>query len=386
MKKKVLFVASLYRHLTSFHIPYIHYFQSIGYEVYAGAGEDVKVREELEMIGVQCIDISFNRNPFSKGNITAYQQLKKLFSEMNFELVHVHTPVAALITRKAFKLMSNHGKIVYTAHGFHFFEGAPKKNWFFYYTAEKIAAKWTDHLITINKEDYYNAQKFLPNNQVSYIHGVGVESNSIRLSEEEKANLKKEIGLSADQLMISYVAELNKNKNHQFLLRIWLQLKERCPQAVLCLIGTGELEQELKELITAKNLEDIYFLGYRRDVPSILQISDIVTLLSYREGLPKSIMEAMVEGLPCIVTNTRGLRDLVFNEENGYVVKHDDEEALVNAFEQLLKSKELREIMGNKGKVLVQPYLLENVLLEYVAVYEKILGDVNGSEVGTNSI
>lgn len=380
MKKKVLFVASVYRHLTAFHIPYIHYFQRNGYEVYVGAGVDGEGREELELLGVHCIDIAFSRSPLSKDNIRAYQQLKKLFNEMTFELVHVHTPVAALLTRKAFQI-AKQGKIVYTAHGFHFFNGAPKKNWLIYYTAEKIAAKWTDHIITINKEDYLNAQKLLPNNQLSYVHGVGVEFDFVRLSKKERANLRQEIGLSEDQVMISFVAELNTNKNHQLLLRNWLRLKERCPKAVLCIIGTGELDQQLKELVSTKNLQDIHFLGYRRDVPSLLQVSDIVTLLSYREGLPKSIMEAMVEGLPCVVTNTRGLRDLITNGENGYVVNHGDEKALVKAFVQLIESKEIREMMGAKAKELVQPYLLENVLSEYAEVYEKLLGDINDFKV-----
>lgn len=372
MKKKVLFVASVYRHLTAFHLPYIKYFQRNGYVVYAAAGEDMKVREELEALNVHCIDIAFSRSPVSKDNIAAYKQLKKLFSEMTFELVHVHTPVAALLTRRAFQV-AKHGKIVYTAHGFHFFDGSPKQNWLIYYTAEKIAAKWTDHLITINKEDYISAQKLLPNDQISNVHGVGVEFDTVRLSEEEKAKLRQEIGLIEDHVMIAFVAELNANKNHQFLLRNWSKLKDNIPQAALCIIGTGELEQQLKKFVKTENLQDVHFLGYRNDVPSLLQISDIVTLLSYREGLPKSIMEAMVEGLPCVVTNTRGLRDLISDEKNGYVVNHGDEDALVNAFGRLVESKQLRETMGGEAKELVKPYLLENVLMEYVEIYEKLL-------------
>lgn len=173
--------------------------------------------------------------------------------------------------------------------------------------------------------------------------------------------------------MISFVAELNLNKNHQFLLRNWNRLKKRCPQIALCIIGTGELAKQLERFVEAENLDDVYFLGYRRDVASLLQISDMVTLLSHREGLPKSIMEAMVEGLPCVVTNTRGLRDLISDGKNGYVVNHGDEEALVTAFEQLIESKELRRELGGQAKELVKPYLLENVLMEYIEIYEKLL-------------
>lgn len=350
----------------------MRYFQQQGYEVYAAASEDMAVKEQLRGMGFTCIDIPFSRSPFAKDNVLAYQKLKVFFQQERFDLVHVHTPVAALLARKAFQ-KAGHGKIIYTAHGFHFYKGAPKQNWLIYYTAEKMAAKWTDHLITINKEDYVNAQKFMPNDCVSYVHGVGVEFDAKRLLEEERVALRDQLGLSSDAVVISFVAELNVNKNHQFLLRNWQGLRELCPQLELLVIGTGELEQHLKEYVEAEGLQGIHFLGYRRDVPALLQISNVVTLISHREGLPKSIMEAMVEGLPCVVTNTRGLRDLVLHGENGFVVNHGDDTGIVEAFAKLAHSAELRAVMGEKAKELVQPYLLENVLQEYIEVYDRVL-------------
>lgn len=371
---KILFVAKVYNHLTAFHLPYIQYFQSKGYEVWAaGTGDEDKAI--LQKLNVHCIDIPFSRSPLSSENLSSYKQLKELFKTQTFELVHVHTPVAALLTRGAFR-GSKHGKMVYTAHGFHFFSGAPKQNWLIYYPAEKLAAKWTDHLITINEEDYQNAKKLLPANKVSYVHGVGVEFASKQLQNDEKQNLKKQLGLSPEAVVISFVAELTSNKNHQFLLNNWQKLKQSCPQLELLVIGTGDNEQQLKGIVSSENLEGIHFLGYRRDVPSLLQISDIVTLLSHREGLPKSIMEAMAEGLPCIVTNTRGLRDLVMTNENGYVVNHGDDLALVDAFSRLANSQEIREQMGYNAKIMVKPYLLENVLDEHIKIYENLLKQV----------
>lgn len=372
MKKvKVLFVASIFRHFTSFHIPYMKYFQSQGYEVWA-AGTGVENREILEALQVKCVDISFSRNPLSMQNINAFKTLKKLFKTEKFELVHVHTPVASLLTRRAFK-SSRHGKIIYTAHGFHFFEGAPKQNWLIYYTAEKLAAKWTDHLITINEEDYKNANKLLPAEKVSYVHGVGVEITSKILSEDEKENLKKQLGLSNESVVISCIAELNANKNHQFILRNWQLLKRDCPQLELLIIGIGESENELKDYVSKEKLSGIHFLGFRRDVPNLLQISNIVTLLSHREGLPKSIMEAMVASVPCVVTNTRGLRDLIKNNRNGFVVNHEDDNALIAAFTKLGQSEALRDEMGKCAKQLVEPFLLDKVLQEYISIYKKML-------------
>ncbi|MER2190027.1 MAG: glycosyltransferase family 4 protein [Solibacillus sp.] len=369
-KMKVLFVASVYRHLTTFHIPYMKYFQSNGYDVWAASigDEDKKI---LTDIGVNCLDIPFSRNPVDSKNIESFKLLKMLFKKDQFELVHVHTPVAALVTRAAFK-GSNYGKIIYTAHGFHFFKGASKKNWLLYYPLEKIAARWTDHLITINEEDYVNAQKFLPKDKVSFVHGVGVEPFAETLNAEQKLQLKKELNLPLDSIVIAYVAELNTNKNHQFILRNWEKIKEINFKYELLIIGTGEVELELQEYVRTNHLQGIHFLGFRRDVPRLLQISDVVTLLSLREGLPKSIMEAMAVGLPCVVTNTRGLRDLIQNNETGYIIEPDDDGKLLDAFNNLTEVQ-LRVALGGKGRLLAEQFFLENVLKEYITIYNNVL-------------
>lgn len=335
----------------------------------AGAGEEDK--KNLEKINVTCIDIPFSRNPLNSRNILAYQKLQRLFLKEKFDLVHVHTPVAALITRAAFR-KSKHGKIVYTAHGFHFFSGAPKLNWLVYYSAEKIAARWTDYLITINDEDYRNAQKLLPKEKISLIHGVGVECAEYSVTDEEKKKLRENLGLTNNAVITSYIAELNDNKNHQFLLRNWQKIKDDNPLFELLIIGTGDKEQQLKDYVKNKELEGIHFLGYRRDVPTLLQISDIVALLSHREGLPKSIMEAMAASVPCIVTNTRGLRDLVTSNSNGFVVNDNADRELIEAF-NALSVKDLRDDMGLRGKQLVEPFLLNSVIKEYVSVYTQLL-------------
>ena len=370
---KILFVASVYRHLTAFHIPYIQYFQKQGYAVYAaGTGDEDK--KNLQKINVTCIDIPFSRSPLNSRNFAAYKQLKQLLIKEKFDLVHVHTPVAALLTRAAFRKIK-HGKIVYTAHGFHFFAGAPKLNWLIYYPAEKLAAKWTDHLITINEEDFKNAKKLLPKEKISLVHGVGVEIMQSCLTDEEKKKLRAALGLTDDAITIAYIAELNDNKNHLFLLRNWKKIKANTPQFELLIIGTGDKEQQLKDFVSNEQLEGIHFLGYRRDVPTLLQISDVVTLLSYREGLPKSIMEAMVGSIPCVVTNTRGLRDLVKSNDNGFVVNYDADIDLVTAF-NTLSVKTLREKMGLRSRQLVETFLLDNVIEEYAKIYTQLIKKV----------
>ncbi|MFB5086097.1 glycosyltransferase family 4 protein [Psychrobacillus sp. PGGUH221] len=371
---KILFVASVYRHFTAFHIPYMKFLQSKGYEVFAVAAEDGRIKKELSQMGFSCIDIPFSRSPLSKSNIEAYKKLKKLFINEEFKLVHVHTPVASLLTRMAFR-HSKLGSVIYTAHGFHFYKRAPLLNWLIYYTIERLAARWTDGLITMNEEDYKRALTMgFEKDAVHYVHGVGVKPLESIISAEEKKELRQLLDLSEDAVVISYVAEINKNKNHMFLLRNWRQIKETAPQAALLLIGDGELKEEIEHFIDANQLLDVRILGYRTDVNDLLGISDIVSLLSHREGLPKSIMEAMSVSIPCVVSDTRGLRDLITHGENGYVIPHGNDHVLVETFISLLNDEEKRSKMGAAGYQNVEPYRLENVLKEYIEIYEDVLG------------
>lgn len=370
---KVLFVASVYRHFKSFHVPFMKHLQREGYEVWAASAKDDQTKKELTELGFRCIDIPFSRSPIRKGNIEAYHQLKKLFSTESFEMIHAHTPVASLLSRFAFR-HSTGGQMLYTAHGFHFFKGAPLLNWLVYYQLERIAASWTDRLITINREDYERALKMsYRKGVVRYVHGVGVEPQGTQLSNNEKNEFKKGLGLTEDSIIISYIAEINKNKNHQFLLRNWKKIKMESPKATLLIIGDGSMLADIERLIVAEQLQDILLLGYRNDVEKLLGITDIVSLLSYREGLPKCIMEAMAACVPCIVSDTRGLRDLITNGEDGYVISQGNDDQLVESFVTLLHDRVLRVKMGSVALRNIEPFLLENVLQDYISIYDEVL-------------
>lgn len=375
---KVLFTASVYRHFTTFHIPYMKMFQSKGFEVYAAANSEDQIEKvELESLGIKCIDIPFSRNPLSLKNIIAYYKLKKLSKKFKFTLVHTHTPVASVLTRRVFKKIGG-VKTIYTAHGFHFYKGASKINWLIYFNIEKIAAKWTDHLITINQEDFQNAKLLgYSENQVSYVHGVGIEPQVPKNDFNKEIALKKEFNIKDNDVIVSCVAELNFNKNQMFLLENWNEIKEKCPNAKLLLIGKGDQSDYYLNYTNTNHLEGVVFTGYRRDVLDILQISDIITLVSKREGLGKCLLEGMICKLPCIVTNTRGPRDLVTENVNGYLIELDDDKGLISKFVKLLNDKQLREDMGKESLKIVEYYHLEKVLIEYDEIYNKyIKGDL----------
>ncbi len=373
--RKVLFIASVYTHLAAFHIPFMRLLQERGYEVHAAASSADGRKEEVEAAGVTCWEIPFARSPYSPANLQAFRWLRALLKGHHFELIHVHTPVAAFLGRYLAKA-TGQGPVLYTAHGFHFYRGAPLKNWLIYFTAERIAARWTDGLIVMNDEDFESARRlgFQPEKNLFYVHGVGVELS--RYSPSTSANsIRAELGLGRDDVMVTCVAELNPNKNHAFLLDAWQRLSPRCGNAHLLLVGTGEKAAELRWKVEQEQIPRVHFLGHRKDVPQILQETDIVTLVSKREGLPKCIMEAMATGKPVVATNVRGSRDLVEHGKTGLLVDLGDVKGLATALENLITSPDLRADMGRAGLgwKKIKNYALERVLEEMSAIYMHFL-------------
>ncbi|WP_088007045.1 glycosyltransferase family 4 protein [Indiicoccus explosivorum] len=374
--KRIIFVATVYQHLLNFHLPYMKRLKDNGYEVWAAGAKENKASSKLVKLGYTCFDIPVSREPLDLCNIRAFLELTKLFKKVGFDLIHVHTPIASLLTRLAFRGTTN-GKVIYTAHGFHFYRGAPFKNWLLYYPVERLASKWTDYLITINEEDYKRAQKMgYRKGSIHFIQGIGVDIPQTNLNNEEKKTLRHSLGIEKKHIVISYVAELNKNKNHHYLLENWKSIKQTCPEAYLLIIGEGSERGKLESFIKKGSLEDVKLLGYRNDVQKLLQITDIMSLLSFREGLPKSVMEAKMAKLPCIVSDVRGLRDLITHGEDGYIVPHKQGELLISAFAELIKNTETRAVMGENALTNIKPYRMESVIKDYMEVYvEALNGD-----------
>lgn len=369
---KILFIATVESHILNFHIPFLRYFQDKGYEVHVATRLGER-RYELEREGIVCHNVAFSRSPYSLATISALKRLIKIMRANNFSLVHTHTPMGAFLGRFAARL-TNTTPVLYTAHGFHFYRGAPLKNWLIYYTAEQTAARWTDGLIVMNDEDFENARRlgFQPEKNLFYVHGVGVELS--RYSPSPGAgSIRAELGLGRDEVIVTCVAELTPNKNHTFLLDAWQRLSPRRGSAHLLLVVTGENEVALQRKVEREQIPRVHFLGYRKDVPQILQETDTVTLVSKREGLPKSIMEAMAAGKPVVATNVRGNRDLVEHERTGLLVEPGDVAGLAGALERLVSDRRLRETMGAAGRKKIQDYSLEKVLEEMTAIYDRYL-------------
>ena len=369
---KILFIATVESHILNFHVPFLKYFQEKGYEVHVATKLGER-KQELEQEGVICHNVGFSRSPYSLAVVNALKQLLKIMRTDNFSLVHVHTPMGAFLGRLAARL-TNTRPVLYTAHGFHFYKGAPLKNWLIYYSMERVAAYWTDGLITMNKEDYQIAKKFKLRQAeaVFCVHGVGVDLRKYNLDGSTKP-LRLNLGIPEDGIIITCVAEFIANKNHVLLLESWRILAEKYTGIYLLFVGDGKLESALKKMVAREKIPRIHFLGFRKDVPAILRESDIVTLVSKREGLPRCIMEPMTCGKPVVASDVRGSRDLVQHNKTGILVPLDGVNELVEAFETLIKDKTLRHSMGEAGRETIQDYAIDSVLKEMDEIYKRYL-------------
>ncbi|MEK4491520.1 glycosyltransferase family 4 protein [Paenibacillus sp. FSL L8-0493] len=386
LQAKVAFVASIYGHFESFHLPYMALLQQKGCEVHAYA-QPGEARQRMEQRGIVCHDVPIQRSPLQLKNWTALRILTKSFQAEKFQFVHVHTPVASILGRIAAH-RTGVPSLLYTAHGFHFFKGAPLLNWMLYYPLEYLMARWTDVLITINSEDYERAQKFPVRKKVTYVSGVGLDLQ-VYGSGERDNEVAKMKGESRRQLfdlpkryndnpsfVVLCVAELNANKNQKQLIQALHHLGDQASDIHLAFAGTGPFEQTLVELATRLGVRDqVHFLGFRRDIPDLLQACDVAALVSYREGLPRAIMEAMAAGKPVIGTHIRGIRDLIEHESTGMLVPVDDIAATAKALVQLRADAALTAAMGKANKDRIIRYGLPAVLCEMDSIYIEALNE-----------
>lgn len=362
------------RTINAFLIPHIEMLLDNGYEVDCACSIDKPVDKELQNKGVKIFEVPFSRNPLGIGNIKAFMRLMELQRINNYDIVHVHTPIAAIYGR-LLKLGYSNLKTIYTAHGYHFLKGGSKLSWLIYYPIEKIMAKFTDVIININKEDFEITKEKLKPRSSYFLNGVGLDlSKYKKLSKDEILEKKKELGINDNDFVVLMIAELNKNKNHIQLINAIEILKEKYSNIKALCIGDGQNKEILNESIISKNLQnDIFMLGYREDVNKLINISDIGILMSYREGLPRNIMEFMASGRKVIATNIRGCKDLLCNETVGTLVNVGDYEETAKAIERYYLSRDRRFNISDE----IKKYDIESVNSELLKIYESIELEIN---------
>lgn len=366
--KKVLLVATVQSHICQFHKPLMKLLTENGYEVHVAARDNLAEKNGLKMeYASKVFNIQFKRSPFDPRNLSAYKAFSKILKENSYDIIHCNTPVGGIIARIAGNKYRKKGtKVFYTAHGFHFYNGAPKMNWLIYYPIEKFMARFTDKLVTITNEDFALAEKKFKCD-IFHLHGVG--ANSARffpLFEEEMKKQKEELGLSGK--IILNVGELLPNKNQKVAVKAMKKILEKYPDTTLLIAGNGSEKENLEALIKTEGLENnVKLLGYTREVNKYMQVCDLLVACSYREGLPLNLMEAMLCGKPVVASINRGHRELVEEGINGFLFTPDNNTELA---EKVFKVFEANTFDQSKIIDSVQPFTNTNVIKELKELYQ----------------
>lgn len=342
--KKLLLVANVVKeHVLKFHVPTIRYLKEQGWMVdVAASGEEEVPGCDRQIHGV------WKRSPFTLDTLRGVRQLRRILAQEHYDIVYCHTPVGALVARLAAIGARRRGtKVVYFAHGFHFFTGAPLINWLLFYPIERMLAHCTDLLITLNDEDYARARRVFPGKlPIVQVPGVGVVFSRLDVEDAAqcRAQLRNEWSIPQEALVLIYVAELIANKNQKMLLEMLQKVKEKRTDTHLVLVGPDHADGHVQQLAQQMGVADsVVFTGWRSDIGACLRAADIAVASSLREGLALNIVEAMYCGLPVVATDNRGHVPILRDGENGFLVHVNDSEKMAQRVLEIAENPQLRD-------------------------------------------
>ncbi len=375
--KKILFISNLSSRITSFATASIHAADSVDMDFYHAANWSQapagQIAADEQAYNIHINDVAINRSPFSRSNIKAYRQIVGLIKNEKIDYIHCNTPVGGLLGRLAGKKCKVK-KVIYQAHGFHFYKGAPKKNWMLYYPIEKWLARKTDAIITMNQEDYEVAQKFKlrRNGKVYFVHGVGITLSEYVGLSEQRANKRAELGVSDNDIVLISMGDLIVRKNYATAIRAIAKANDPRLQYMIC--GKGPELERLQALACELGVESqVHFLGFRNDIKELLTAADLFLFTTLQEGLPRSMMEAMASGLPCLASRIRGNVDLIDEGKGGYLCPSTDDTAFADALTKLASDPNLRAEMRAYNLKKIKEYDISVVEKEMEAIYQEVL-------------
>ncbi len=373
---KVLFVATVRSHIGQFHMPFIRSLKEKGWQVDAACRDNSAEKQGLDTSALdRLFDLPFARSPFHPRNIRAFRMLCGILKQNTYDIIHCHTPVGGVLARIAAKMTGSRAKVIYTAHGFHFYKGAPRKYWLLFYPIEKFLSRYTDALITINREDYETAKKHFHMKKLYFVHGVGVDLSAF--SPELKKNrsaLRAKHHFKDSDFILLYTADLCHRKNQMMLFDAMTILVQQDPKFHLICPGKPDLLETYQARVKALGIaQNVHFPGYTREIPSLLAMSDLSVSSSRQEGLPVNLIEAMAVGNPVVATDVRGNRDLVEDGKNGYLVPLGDSRKMAECVLELSRSYATMSAMASRGIESVEPYTVGCVNAELQAIYKVML-------------
>lgn len=370
---KVLYIATSDIHLATFHIPYLNWLSSEGIQV------DIAVenRGNLNFENVSTVyHLDFTRSLLNPALLASYRKLKKIIDEGEYDIIHCHTPIPSMLARLASRSARKRGaKVLYTAHGFHFYKGAPLSKWLVYYTAEYILSRFTDAVITINSEDFGYVNNKMLHKDSYFIKGIGVDSSRFKPLDNEGRRLKRlELGIEPNKFVLLYVAEFIPRKNHQFIIKAIEILQKSIPDLLVLFAGKGILLEDMKSL--AKELEvekSVRFLGFRTDVHLLSAIADVGISSSKHEGLGLGLTEEMFCKVPIVASFDRGHKEMVVHGVNGYMFKQGNTREFLEYITQLYQDENLRRRMGEEAFKKADEFEIKNSLHAMKKIYRNYL-------------
>lgn len=371
--KKALIVTTISGFVPQFEMPNVYTLQSMGYEIHYASNFHTPIygydNKRLDNTGIICHQIDFVKSPYQLIKIIkAYKQLLRLIREEQIDLIHCHTPVGGVLGRLAGRVCEV--KVIYTAHGFHFYTGGPLLNWLIYYPIEKFLSRYTEVLITINQEDFLRAKKF-HSCRVTQINGVGLHTEQYQRCNIDRAQKCYELGIDSEQFILCSVGEINRNKNHEVVMKALYELKNKDILYLIC--GDGPYKEHLKKLAEQLDIKNqVLFLGYRSDVKEILSISDCFAFPSRREGLGMAALEAMAAGLPLLVAASRGTREYAEDGKTGFVYQYNDYKGFAEGLKKMIEDPNLRKTMGKYNQKCIAKFDINNVTSKMEKVYKSI--------------
>ena len=365
-----------------FILPHVHYLAEQGYAVdvacphaegYKKEGYHEFIRNNLPD-GSCFYPLDLERNPFSLKNKKGLRELKKIINGKHYDLIWTNEPVVGVMTRLAARKARRHGtRVLYMAHGYHFFKGAPKKNWFFY-PVEKVMSSMCDAMCMICWEDFEFTKKHMPSKKVYHIDGIGLDVKKYSDVVVDREKKRSELGIAPEDTFVLSVGELQSRKNHEPVIRAIGAIKDPHIKYMIC--GRGELESHLRDVAKEVGMEDRLLLpGHVYDIPEILKAADIFAHPSQREGLGIAALEAMASGLPLVTSNVQGIKDYVINGKTGFVTEPNDIDGYRRAIADLMNNPELRQSIRKNNVEYAKKYDVSNSKQQVHAIIREMIGE-----------
>ncbi len=356
--------------------------KNLGCDLYYASDFDRPVyrydKDLIAGLGIKECPVSIEKSPFKiQKNIKAVREISRLIDEEQIDIIHCHNAMGGVDARLAAMFSKRHPYVIYTAHGFHFFKGAPLKNKILYYNVERLLAKHTDCIVTINAEDFESAKKLpiVKKENVHYIHGVGVDSRRFFPRPDLYKKKREELCVPEGAFHLVSAAELNDNKNLAVMIKA-LALSDR-KDIYYSICGEGGSRKKLENLIRETGTGDrIRLLGYRNDMEEVLASADAFAFPSIREGLGVAAVEALLSGVPLICSDNRGTREYARDGVNAIVCRSGSAEEYSSAVERLYSDRDYRDKLASACVSSASGFVVEETAGVMRPVYEKAMEEI----------